>query len=53
MLQVLFTISLLADVPQSGATRDVTAPELQEVSLYQFTWTSRSYHLIVYTPVSY
>ena len=34
-----------------GATRDVTAPELQEVSLYQFIWTSIT--LTVYSPVSY
>ena len=26
----------------TGATRDVTAPELQEVTLYQFIWTSKS-----------
>ena len=28
MVQVLFTISLLTDIPQLGATRDVTAPEI-------------------------
>ena len=28
MVQVLFTISLLADIPQLGAMGDVTAPEV-------------------------
>ena len=37
-----YKISWLADIPPLGAMRDVTAPELQEVSPYQFIWTSKS-----------
>ena len=45
MVQVLFTISLIADIPQLGATTIlVTAPELQEEMLGTKDGTS-SVHL--------